>query len=100
MVGDTVTLYNRIFFICGCDTFTRTYYARNFGISDMPEFDGISVCICVCVCVCVCVRVTLFSVLILQQIYAGTHNYICSIHYMHMFVKIYICMCVYYTCIS
>jgi len=39
MVGDTVTLYNRIFFICGCDTFTRAYYAKNFGITDMPEFD-------------------------------------------------------------
>ena len=25
--------------ICGCDTFTRAYYAKNFGITDMPEFD-------------------------------------------------------------
>jgi len=39
MVGDTLTIYNRIFFIYGCDTFTRTYYSRNFGITDMPEFD-------------------------------------------------------------
>ena len=30
---------NRIFFICGCDTFTRAYYAKNFGIKEIPEFD-------------------------------------------------------------
>ncbi|EKX54321.1 hypothetical protein GUITHDRAFT_99798 [Guillardia theta CCMP2712] len=39
MVGDTITIYNRIFFIYGCDEFTRRYYAQNFGISDMPEYD-------------------------------------------------------------
>ncbi|XP_060046027.1 EF-hand domain-containing protein 1 isoform X1 [Erinaceus europaeus] len=39
IVGKTVTIRGRTFFIYDCDPFTRQYYKEKFGIADLPSID-------------------------------------------------------------
>jgi hypothetical protein len=34
MIGKTVNIYGRDFFIYDCDMFTKTFYAKNFGVNN------------------------------------------------------------------
>lgn len=39
LVGKSLTILGRTFFIYDCDPFTRQYYKEKFGISDLPRID-------------------------------------------------------------
>ena len=39
MVGKTVTIYNRRFFIYEMDNFTKAFYWKNFGVNDFNSVD-------------------------------------------------------------
>ncbi|XP_004696414.1 EF-hand domain-containing protein 1 isoform X1 [Echinops telfairi] len=39
IVGKTITILGRTFFIYDCDPFTRQYYKEKFGIADLPHID-------------------------------------------------------------
>jgi hypothetical protein len=39
MIGKTVNIYGRKFFIYDCDMFTKTFYAKNFGLSNFEPMN-------------------------------------------------------------
>ena len=39
MIGKTVNIYGRNFYIYDCDMFTKTFYAKNFGVSNFEPID-------------------------------------------------------------
>lgn len=39
MIGHTVQLYNRQFFIYDCDNFTKAFYWKNFNVTDFTAVD-------------------------------------------------------------
>ena len=39
MIGKTVNIYGRNFFIHDCDMFTKTFYAKNFGVSNFEPMN-------------------------------------------------------------
>ena len=39
MIGKTVNIYGRNFYIYDCDMFTKTFYTKNFGVSNFEPIN-------------------------------------------------------------
>jgi hypothetical protein len=39
MIGKTVNIYGRNFFIYDCDMFTKTFYTKNFGVTNFEPIN-------------------------------------------------------------
>jgi len=39
MIGKSVNIYGRNFFIYDCDLFTKTFYAKNFGVNNFEPIN-------------------------------------------------------------